>query len=129
MAEGAINETDEATAIPLFRPTKRRKVFRQRDSSTEACTEPSATAQSLDELILSASNPSSELSVADIVRQRKILQRKRGGIEFSTPKPAKSTSERQIEQTTSVPVNNDNEAVGGRFAPQTGQVAVNDKHM
>ena len=134
MAESTANGANEVPLVPAFRPTKRRKLYRKRDSSAEPSTETatvlSATTETLDDLILSASNQKSEISVADIIRQRKALQRKRAGIEFSTSKLASRNSERRLDNAAQTSTDAEvEEPVKNRFAPQTGQVADVDKHM
>ena len=132
MAESSINEADDGSVFPTFRPTKRPKLYRKRESSAEPSTEPPNAAQNTDQLLLSTSNLASELSVTDILRQRKVLQRRLGGIKFSTSEPVSKVAETQIERISNAPTTSAStrlEAVGDRFAPQTGQVADVDKHM
>ena len=143
-----LNAQDAST---VARPAKRRKFYRKRDDAEE--TEASGSSahpvlpelQTVDELISQngnsafTSNPIEDedgsLSVADIIRQRKIAQRRRGGIEFSipsttasapsTPQPVDALVEREDE------IPEDLKRVVSRFAPQTGQVSesIHDKHM
>ncbi|MCJ1262248.1 hypothetical protein MMC22_002118 [Lobaria immixta] len=74
----------------------------------------------------------SRLPTAQILRQRKAAQRRRGGIEFtnaSNTRISAATSENcdaLIEKDDSI---QDMKTVVDRFAPQTGQVADVDKHM
>ena len=130
--------------LPSFRPAKRRKFHRKRDDEPgdeapqEASTAPSPPVQSLDDLILSASasasanEPPTSTSVADLIRQRKALQRKRHGIEFSASRPLTSTSVVATVDRENGPREEklrDWDQVGSRFAPQTGQAVSEDKHM
>ena len=74
----------------------------------------------------------SRLPAAQILRQRKVAQRRRGGIEFSnasntrvsTAAPEKGDALVEKEDTVQ-----EIKTVVDRFAPQTGQVADVDKHM
>ena len=130
-----------------FRPTKRRKFYRKRadtedngDSSVVASGETNASTELLtvEELIAQNGQPTNteahaeeepRLSVAEILRQRKAAQRRKGGIDF-----------RNTNNVTTVPPTSDAlvvkedpieklKTVVDRFAPQTGQVADVDKHM
>ena len=133
-----------------FRPTKRRKFYRKRTdtdnnentSTPPPCetTAPPPELLTVEELIAQdGHNPTAEahteeeertaLSIAEILRQRKTAQRRKGGIDFSTtntatalppPSNALIIKEDPIEQL---------KTVVDRFAPQTGQVADVDKHM
>lgn len=134
---------EDDTQVPSFRPAKRRKVYRKRDDEPtdeaprESTTVPSPQAQTLDDLILSASTPTTEASssnpIADLIRQRKSLQRKRHGIEFSTQRPTASSPQNIVVDEENAPREEklrDWDSVSSRFAPQTGQaVSVDDKHM
>ena len=141
-------------ATDLFRPAKRRRFYRKRtdadnDDDTSDCPTQSPSAappelQTVDELISNAGDISrnedqgqediSALSVPELVRRRKAIQRRKGGIEFTNPTPSLSTSngldpgeDLGIEEDE-VPANI--KSVIERFAPQTGQVtASTDKHM
>lgn len=140
----------------VFRPVKRRKFYRKRSDAEEneasdaaplssIPTIASPGLQTVDELISqkggtpgAAERQDEEdgpLSVAEILRQRKAAQRRRGGVEFSNLNSSSSapatpqTSDALVEREDEVPV--DIRSVASRFAPQTGQVSesVNDKHM
>jgi hypothetical protein len=142
-----LDSGNEALSVPTFRPKKRQKVYRKRDTDDEDLpdtrhqTPASPTSQSLDELPnRSAAAPAKQASsatVASLIRQRQALQRKRLGIEYSA---TKATGEAQSSLTSQLvnesrPIfetEHDDEAdmVAMRFAPQTGQVAdIADKHM
>ncbi|KAL9125894.1 MAG: hypothetical protein Q9217_004967 [Psora testacea] len=135
----------------LFRLSKRRKLYRKRpdnvtgDDRVDAVSSPvhagSADLSTLDELIahnVVASPPPLQIEdetsapVADILRQRKAAQRRKGGIEFTnttrpsaTPQMSNELVEREDD---GVPA--DVKSVISRFAPQTGQVSEDtDKHM
>lgn len=132
------------------RPAKRRKFYRKRtdNEDNEAPDAPASLSvpipapQTVDELIHqnghNAKGPTpsegeAPLSVADLIRQRKAIQRRRGGIEFTNLDL--TTSTRDIPHPKDVPIEKDDtpadiKSVIGRFAPQTGQVSeATDKHM
>src|ERR1700709_2213583 len=81
----------------LFRPTKKRKIYRQRaneaeETSPATAVPPPPPAQSLDELIASTTNGTLDIqhvemegarvSVSEILRLRKMRRPKTGGVEF-----------------------------------------------
>ena len=94
----------------------------------------------VDELIAQNGRPSSaeaqteqegtKISVAEILRQRKTAQRKKGGIDFSNTHSVSATVPPTSDALTAKedPVEQ-LKTVVDRFAPQTGQVADVDKHM
>lgn len=131
-----------------FRPAKRRRFYRKRndtndDEPSDASALPAVAVpelQTVDELLSQNGHtakpptPSVEdpLSVADLIRQRKAIQRRRGGIEFTNMNSGSSTSD--LPEPSGTLVEKDDSAdirsVIGRFAPQTGQVSeTTDKHM
>ena len=111
----------------VFRPLKRRKVFRQRDSSQSPSRDDTATPDSDANGPPSEDNPVANASVAEQLRQRKALQR-RGGITFSAAQTDTPCGEASAEpQRISKDAPTDDYAI--RFAPQTGQVADVNKHM
>lgn len=138
----------------LFRPSKKRKVYRQRaaddeEEATSASSSPaiatplSPAAQSLDELISSAASNAvkdggSEIegvpvSMAEILRLRK-MKKRTGGVEFraETVLHAPRDDEQALVEHTEAP-----EEAGGlvengvtrKFAPQTGAVGDVNRHM
>ncbi|KAG7006391.1 hypothetical protein G7Y79_00015g039810 [Physcia stellaris] len=141
--------TQDASTPPPF---KKRKFYRKRAQledevsdiakATESLSSPSPSELlTLDEMIVrhsnGVSNPSrdqdGELSVAELLRHRRALQRRKGGIGFANvgvatsmapPAPQSSNLATEEEGTTSKFV-----TVADRFAPQTGQVADVDQHM
>lgn len=150
--------TPNPDPMPLFRPSKKRKVYRQRnnDDDNENGVEPSIPApgpipaeQSLDELIASSSilqahikkeeveEEEKDLDIAEILRQRK--QRKKvGGVEFRAESKIREESDRNGNGDTLVKYEEkdaeDIQPEGGlsmrRFAPQMGVVGSGvDKHM
>lgn len=152
----AITE-DIANAKPMMSdqdlhtpPFKKRKVYRRRpqneDNEDDSIhSHPTATASEY----MTSNEPTSQrsrdadakvyheqempLTVAEILRQRKSVHRRRGGIEYrtvDTPKKNESSSTQAAsplldkEDTLDKII-----TVVDRFAPQTGQVADVDQHM
>ena len=142
----------EGTQHPMPPPFKKRKFYRKRTELEDEVpdiakvTEPFSSPPpsellTLDEMIVRNSNgvskPSEdqdgELSVAELLRQRKALQRRKAGIGFANvgaatnmapPAPQSKGLATEEEGTMSKFV-----TVADRFAPQTGQVADVDQHM
>ena len=139
----------------LFRPSKKRKIYRQRGDDDEdpqnnavsAAAPPAA--QSLDELIASGSNENSLLagevegatvSMAEILRLRRFKEKRSGGVKFRAANGAIGLHEeekglvvRQKEEGDEEVKEGANEGGLGvvrRFAPQTGMVTGDvDRHM
>lgn len=139
----------------LFRPSKRRKVYRQRAADDDGetttgsptrVTQPSPAAasnpQSLDELIASASSANIDgeedveavpVSMAEILRLRK-MKKRTGGVEFraDTQSHVPKVLEQALVEHTEA-----SEEAGGlvgngvprKFAPQTGAVGDVNRHM
>jgi len=131
----------------LFRASKRRKFYRKRTKSEDQ--EPTLPIASIlaprpltvDELIAQGApcqdaethqDEVTSLSVAGILRQRKLAQRKKGGIEFTNlgtstaaqPQPSNALVDKEVEAAADI------RQVIERFAPQTGQFSDStDKHM
>ena len=134
-------------------PFKKRKFHRKRTGSEDEMPDnarisesqsppPPTESLTLDELISRNSEASliqiqeqqsAPLSLAELLRQRKALQRRRGGIGFTNTSTNSSSTlptaqikhpepEEQNSPTAFV-------TVADRFAPQTGQVADVDQHM
>lgn len=141
----------EPDRIPtdFSRPPKRRRFYRKR-TNTEEDDDPHVSAaqsvivpdvQTIDELVAQnghttkspTQSEEAPLSVAELIRQRKAIQRRRGGIEFTNLNPATSTI--AVTQPSDALAEKDDtpadiKLVIGRFAPQTGQVSeATDKHM
>ncbi|KAL8782754.1 MAG: hypothetical protein Q9213_005132 [Squamulea squamosa] len=136
----------------ISRPFKRRKFYRKRAGSSHsdqaALPETQNTSDIIPRLLpmnkTSAKSPdnpcltldeddSTPLPVAEILRQRRITQRKRAGIEFTNVTTVPDSS--LIEAITGDGILDKDDTldkiltVVDRFAPQTGQVADVDKHM
>ena len=131
--EATLSTQDQDLLVPSFRTSKRRKVYRKRETSESP--PPTTSINNIAIEAPSGAPADNQLSVTDIIRQRKALQRRKGGgIEFSTNKIAPDNIdggnyEQRNEADTPL-----HEAevytVTSRFAPQTGQVKeVMDKHM
>lgn len=144
-------QMDTTPLDPSLRPFKRRKCYRKRaeieglasgvDIKSES-NEEETKSLTLDELITHhgldqnmtvEEDEDSQFSAAQILRQLKALQKRRGGIEFTipivnartdSPEPEDSGQLKDKDETTQ-----DIKTVVDRFAPQTGQVADVDKHM
>lgn len=143
---------EDEPAEPLFRPSKRRKVFRKRlhdDDTAIAQAPPTSTAGVIaaEERVVPATTttaetneqgperaPEADLSVAEILRRRKLGKARRGGIEFSNAAQAQRSMSETPQSSNALAVVDQERSVldvaAGRFAPQTGQrVDVLDKHM
>ena len=144
-------DMDEPAVPDLFRPSKRRKFYRKRTETDDEETtpvsqsadpaspapEPAVPVEVYEHVAPSPIHLNDEpaLSVAEIIRQRKAAQRKRGGVEFTSSAIPGSASPQasnalvvQEEAEDDIPA--DIKSVIARFAPQTGQVSEEtDKHM
>lgn len=137
-------QISDPISTDFSRPAKRRRCYRKR-TETEEDDAPHVSApqsvQTIDELVAQnghTTKPPTQaeeapLSIAELVRQRKAIQRRRGGIEFTNLNPATSTIDGPQHSDTLVEKDEtpaDIKLVIGRFAPQTGQVSeATDKHM
>ena len=144
---------NEASAPELFRPSKRRKFYRRKieaeaEDDEAASAPPNAPApapepMTVDELISHGGDGSStaqeasgeaKRSINDIIRQRKAIQRRKGGIEFTNhdaAHPSPETSNQLVrKEDVEDEISEDIRNVISRFAPQTGQITEDtDKHM
>lgn len=145
------SDMQEPSRIPAdsSRPAKRRRFYRKRIDTTEDYTPHASAAPPLiipdlptmGDFVAqnghTAKPPTQSeeatLSVAELIRQRKAIQRRRGGIEFTNLNPITTTlgarphSDALVEKDVTPA---DIKLVIGRFAPQTGQVSeTTDKHM
>ena len=136
---------------PPSRPSKRRRFYRQRtdtpdedvSDAPQVSTYPPEQLHSVEALV-SRNGGAKEndddtegeglLSVADLIRQRKAIQRRRGGLEFNNLSPSMSTLNSThpggalVVKEDETPA--DIKSVIERFAPQTGQISeTTDKHM
>ena len=116
----------------IFRPSKKRKIYRQRNNTDEddATSSPTITQepQSIDELISSSANAAKKvdvegtaISMAEILRLRNLKKKRVGGVEFRAIE-----SVRDEDGTLAVHENREGgedgvvDKVVRRFAPQTG---------
>lgn len=145
----------DSQAGPIhFRPSKKRKVYRQRDTDADAETndhplpisQPSA-APALVETSASPAPPASDdvdaetsqLPMAEILRLRKLRKQRLGGVEFRAEQAgvskgaAAAPAHHEVESTEGkeLELKEDNAPTGGirRFAPQTGVGGGVDRHM
>ncbi|KAK4158179.1 hepatocellular carcinoma-associated antigen 59-domain-containing protein [Chaetomidium leptoderma] len=138
-------ETDAAPQV-VFRPGKKRKVYRQRPEEPESATSNSETPTAAGPAAPTERDEVEEaLSVAEVLRLRNARKHKLGGVGFRTGRSGlrgddRATSEENTEQGLvlhggSADLQQGAEAVviGGiskRFAPQTGMVGeLVNKHM
>jgi hypothetical protein len=142
MSPPLLNETEAGDTI-LFRPSKKRKIYRQRSDSTEDVDQASAPAsttpvlQSLDELLAAADAEGevegTQVSMAEILRLRKQRRPKIGGVEFKTSGTLVRDDQGVLVVRGPEEVGEEGEAGGmeivHRFAPQTGTVGDVNKHM
>lgn len=141
-----MDETYESSAPPPF---KKRRCYRKRPEyddeapnnnvdwefppSTELLTVQPMKSQSRSDVFQSREELDTPLSVAELLRQRKVLQRRKGGIGFVTTSDTTSTEPTGPQQTSSG--TQEEKALSkfvtvvDRFAPQTGQVVDVDQHM
>lgn len=149
MSTSPIPPPDPAQAdTVLFRPAKKRKIYRQRATEDEPAPPsvsppesqvavPVAEAQSLDDLISTASGSvpgngeleveNVSVSMAEILRLRK-KNKARGGVEF------KASGHIARDEEGELILRPDEEVVGSngvprKFAPQTGAVGDVNRHM
>jgi hypothetical protein len=138
MEPSTSSEPPPESAI-LFRPSKKRKIYRQRPTSPSEDLDapaPVPVPQTLEELITTTADESVEgvqVSMAEILRQRKQHRQRVGGVEFRAAPPA-SSREENPEMAVAVRGEEEKQEVedtGGvrKFARQTGLVGDVDKHM
>jgi hypothetical protein len=143
----------------LFRPTKKRKIYRQRHDDPEpqlsspnpstSPAPPQPNPQSIDELIASSASlpttadedlESTQVSISEILRLRQKNKNKRSGVEFRASGHIARDQDGELvirHAATATggegePVPPDGGGGGGvirKFAPQTGTVGDVNKHM
>lgn len=135
--------TDNPEAQVVFRPSKRRKQFRQRaeennaqvDRATSQAATPPATTESGgvkdNELEDYAAPNTNAISVAEALRLRNARKSRFKGVEFRPEGPLKDEA---IAELSNIPKDDGNEALefgmSRRFAPQAGLVGeLVNKHM
>lgn len=123
---------DETDAPSVFRPTKRRRVFRKRAGSEDASyhdtTTTDAREASLEDPGDDAGDASDGVSVADILRRRQASKRSRAGIGFNNERDVQHGAQESNVQAQQSPAP---DLTGGRFTRQTGMRVDDgtDKHM
>lgn len=144
-----VTSPPEVTEAVLFRPTKKRKIYRQRGlDDVQSPTSPTGATETLDAIVapVSAENTSpvdeelkgTRVSMPEILRLRKLRKHRVGGVEFRAStvygrgddgqdgalvpnESSRADDEKdEISQRLGVP---------RRFAKQTGMVGDVDKHM
>jgi hypothetical protein len=138
----------EADAI-LFRPSKKRKIYRQRatedDDSAPITTLPAANPASSAQIVDTLENGGSgdregaSVSMAEILRLRK-LRKRVGGVEFRVESTSSAHNDagalvladgerESYEVVDAESADIEGPAVVRRFAKQTGMIGDVDKHM
>ena len=149
MADGLLSMADQASNPPPF---KKRRFYRRRPQSEDddgnsddisvPYTANATESVPLEKLISQGSSNADvdvageqrqSLSVSEILRQRKAMLRKKGGIEFRNDSTASKIDSLESQAGNSL-LDEDETlnriiTVVDRFAPQTGQVADVDQHM
>ena len=149
MAQALITEEMSGTE-QVFRPAKRRKQYRRRNDKdvehvplaperdlpqSSEVPQPNDSLDNAPSLLDRQASPViiEELSLTELLRQRRILQRRKGGIEFTNRGEPSEQQETLVESidgpSEQDEIANEIEKVVNRFAPQTGQIADVDKHM
>lgn len=130
---------DISEGNPVFRATKRRKVFRTRidtdddiptSTTSDTTTRSAATRLADNEVSVGEANrDDTDGSVVDFVRQRRLLKARRQGIAF-TQEQLKAADRQSISQEL-VPVEAPSASATavGRFAAETGQRTVSDDNV
>jgi hypothetical protein len=123
----------------LFRPSKKRKIYRQRAASPPAVPSPASPSLPAARLASPASDTEPATSargvaVAELLRLRKLRKHRVGGVEFRVPSPAASEAQPQAGALVAGDARHDGEAEqeGGlkKFVSQTGtSVEGVDRHM
>jgi len=116
-------------AEALFKPSKRRKVFRRRADSQEAAPTVDTTVSSIDPADKDEDRPSPS---APVRPQKTVLNRKHG-ITFSSTRNAQRQGDEENEEKALVhlhPSREQNMTQSDRFVKPMGKVALaDDKHM
>ncbi|KAG0650780.1 hypothetical protein D0Z07_2743 [Hyphodiscus hymeniophilus] len=120
----------------LFRPSKKRKIYRQRANTDDEPALPAAIpapeAQSIDELIASSSTLShndtqemeaTEVSMAEILRLRNLKKKRVGGVAFRAAEAVRGDADHGalvLHDGDGTAEESEVDEVARRFAPQTG---------
>jgi hypothetical protein len=145
-----VTSPPEVAEAVLFRPAKKRKIYRQRalDDVPSPTPSPTGATETLDAIVapVSAENASpigedlegTRVSMSEILRLRKLRKHRVGGVEFR----ASTVNEREDDGQDGALVLNESRraddekdeipqglGVPRKFAKQTGMVGDVDKHM
>ncbi|KAK8236817.1 hypothetical protein HDK77DRAFT_300049 [Phyllosticta capitalensis] len=119
----------------MFRPRKKQKTFRKRATEDTVDQDGSSTAPKMP-TPADAKTEETGNGVAEILRRRKLAQKSRGGVEFSSTTTTTSPAISSATEVEAVPHGGVEESAPPaieavkRFAPQTGLVPDTlDKHM
>jgi len=129
---------DLSDTAPVFRATKRRKVFRTRTDSDHDT--PSSTtaildnappdAVSLDTLAQASDHTNNDTPTMDLLRQRRLLKGRRGGIAFNQEQSRALEQQTTSQELMLVEAPSASASAVSRFAAETGQRTVsNDSVM
>ena len=128
------------TAESLFRPVKRRKVFRKRPeddndgehvtSTVDSSAPPTIAREAVEQHSAIHQEPIESSNISEIIRARRLNKSRGHGVEFS------STSSRQVPNNLDLDYNGDTveeesrpQGIADRFIGHTGQAVDVDKHM
>jgi hypothetical protein len=128
--------TDMDTEMPeaLFRAPKRRKIFRSRAREDEVADEAEANITTRTSGAITLDDDGPQLSVAEILRRRKMGKSRKAGVEFNVAK-SRSRSTPPPQSTALIPIDEDKAVMDtavNRFLPEQGPnkvTEVTSKHM
>ena len=128
------SQPPDPTSNLIIRPSKRRKVYRQRDAGEDLEVPPeihiSSNPQQVDLDVAQVYPDELGTSITNILKTRKSAKARKKGIEFSNTVGSKqnpSAISNELESRDGTL--EDIATIVNRFAPQTGQVADVDQHM
>lgn len=122
-------------SVPLFRPNKKRKIYRQRAEEEDEAPVANPEPETIDDLIANARSQAEENELAYILKLRKQKKSRSGGVEFraeglaSRKAGEENEEERDLAKMAELEVV---QKVVGRFAPPKGVMGGEsyvDKHM
>ena len=123
---------ERTTREPLFRPSKRRKIFRKRqgDENEEDGAQPTSPRVADDDSVARSASPSDSLDISEVIKVRRHNKSRGVGVAFSSTssRPTTTTSVAETDTRT----HDDAPRLQGiedRFITHTGQVVDVDKHM
>jgi len=121
---------------PIFRAAKRRKVFRSRTDGDDDVLNSSTTSITQDTqpdtilahaLAPAADHDSNDAPGLDLLRQRRLLKARRGGIAFNQEQPREKQSTSQEVMLAETP--SAYSSAVSRFAAETGQRTVSNDNV